>query len=180
MFKKIIRRSTGVSANKSTLSTKDDENNESNEGELEDESIESGESNENEKEEGEEGEGESLNSSQKSELEEGEQSTSSVENGGGGGDGEEFESPKKKTKKLRTSGKDKRLGTSMIEIPGTPILRNVTEVDRVPTSEKFSANICEHKAFEMEANITPSGSYQKIVELTRKYKSNPFMPQGSQ
>jgi hypothetical protein len=94
------------------------------------------------------------------------------ESGGEGEEGEKkektFVTPRKKSKV------DDLLGTSLVQIPGTPILSNITEVDRVPTSEKFSENICEHKAFEMESN-TPTGSYQKIVDLTRSFKSNPAM-----
>lgn len=120
------------------------------------------------KEEGEEADS-SLNSeSQNSVIEEGEKSISGGEN-----NENEFETPQ--PKKKRTIQRDKSLGTSLIEIPGTPILRNVTDVDRVPTSEKFAVDICDHKPFEMEAN-TPSGSYQKIVDLTRKFKSNPVPP----
>lgn len=40
----------------------------------------------------------------------------------------------------------------------------------VPDWEKFSQNICEHKMYEMNEG-TPTGSYQKIVNLTREYKT---------
>ncbi len=38
----------------------------------------------------------------------------------------------------------------------------------VPTSEKFSENICEHRCFEMDSG-TPTGSYKRIVDLTREF-----------
>lgn len=61
-------------------------------------------------------------------------------------------------------------GTSFNEIPGTPIAYNDKGNMMVPTSAKFSENICEHRCFEMESG-TPTGSYQRIVDLTREFKT---------
>ena len=54
---------------------------------------------------------------------------------------------------------------------GTPIVNNVAEISRVPDSDKFSENICEHKPYEMNAQ-TPTGSYRTIVKLTKEFKSS--------
>ena len=83
----------------------------------------------------------------------------------------EFSSPKKR-KISSKSSKDNLLGTSFTEIPGTPIVNNSTGgIDRVPNWDKFSENICPHKEFEMDPSTTPTGSYQKIVKLTKSFKS---------
>jgi hypothetical protein len=61
------------------------------------------------------------------------------------------------------------LSSSFTEIlPGTPIVINNSGVLNVPTSENFSAGICEHKPYEMYTNTT--GHYQNIVKVTRKLK----------
>ena len=86
----------------------------------------------------------------------------------------EFSSPKKRKISTKSSSKAKKsmLGTSFTEIPGTPIVNNtIGGVDRVPNWEKFSENICPHKEFEMDPNTTPTGSYQKIVKLTKSFKT---------
>jgi hypothetical protein len=82
----------------------------------------------------------------------------------------EFSSPKKR--KISSKSKESLLGTSFTEIPGTPIVNNTTGgIDRVPNWNKFSENICPHKEFEMDPSTTPTGSYQKIVKLTKSFKS---------
>ena len=89
----------------------------------------------------------------------------------------EFVSPKKRKraeKSSSVSSKSKKSlhGTSFTEIPGTPIVNNTMGgTDKVPDWEKFSENICAHKPFEMNPQ-TPTGSYQNIVKLTKKFKSN--------
>ena len=40
----------------------------------------------------------------------------------------------------------------------------------MPDWAKFSENICEHKCFEMGSEVS-TGSYQKIVNLTREFKT---------
>lgn len=75
---------------------------------------------------------------------------------------------------LNSKDNDKKvkleLGTSFNEIPGTPIVENVKGMTMVPDIDKFSVDICEHKSYEM-TNGTPTGSYQRIVNLTREFKS---------
>ena len=67
---------------------------------------------------------------------------------------------------------DELHGSVSKKIPGTPIIQNISGVDRVPTWENFSQNICDHRAFEMEASQTASlGNFQNIIELTREFKS---------
>ena len=66
-------------------------------------------------------------------------------------------------------------GTSFIEIPGTPIVNDLSGVSILPTCDKFSENICEHKPFDM-GDQTPKGSYQNIVKLTRDFKSAVAQP----
>jgi len=61
-------------------------------------------------------------------------------------------------------------GISFNEIPGTPIVDNSKGVSSVPDWAKFSENICEHKCFEMGSEVS-TGSYQKIVSLTREFKT---------
>lgn len=47
---------------------------------------------------------------------------------------------------------------------------NFEGVSSVPDWEKFSENICEHRCFEMGSEAS-TGSYQKIVNLTREFKT---------
>jgi hypothetical protein len=84
----------------------------------------------------------------------------------------EFKSPKKRKKISHEHG------TSLIEIPGTPIVNTPLNamgtnfVDKVPDWEKFSESICPHKEFDMEGQ-TPTGSYKKIVKITRQLRTSP-------
>lgn len=59
-------------------------------------------------------------------------------------------------------------GVSFNEIPGTPIVDNAKGMSMVPDSDKFSVDICEHRCYEMTG--TPSGSYKRIVDLTREFQ----------
>ena len=45
------------------------------------------------------------------------------------------------------------------------------EINKVPDWNKFSENICEHKPYDMNSQST-SGSYDKIVKLTKDFKSS--------
>ncbi len=74
-------------------------------------------------------------------------------------------------KRRRYNQQKSELGTSFTEILGTPIVNNVKEINKVPDWDKFSENICEHKPYEMNSQ-TPSGSYVKIVKLTKDFKTS--------
>jgi hypothetical protein len=77
---------------------------------------------------------------------------------------DEHQSPMKRKREEEQS----LLGMSLTEIPGTPILNSLSGVKQVPDREKFSIGIEAHKPYEMHTDAT--GSYQNIVELTRKFK----------
>ena len=74
-------------------------------------------------------------------------------------------------KRRRFNQQKSELGTSFTEILGTPIVNNAKEINKVPDWDKFSENICEHKPYEMNSQ-TPSGSYVKIVKLTKDFKTS--------
>ena len=74
-------------------------------------------------------------------------------------------------KRRRYNQQKSELGTSFTEILGTPIVNNAKEINKVPDWDKFSENICEHKPYEMNSQ-TPSGSYVKIVKLTKDFKTS--------
>ncbi len=85
----------------------------------------------------------------------------------------EFTTPVNNRKKRKILQEEaEQVGNVSIKISGTPILQNVSGVDQVPSWEKFSVNICDHRAFEMDANAANStGHFKKILQLTRNLKS---------
>ena len=84
-----------------------------------------------------------------------------------------FSTPSNNRIKKRKILDDQReeYGNVSIKIAGTPILENISGVEKVPSWEKFSANICDHRPFEMESSINAIGNFKNIIELTRKFKS---------
>lgn len=73
-----------------------------------------------------------------------------------------------KKRKRKTENED--LGNVSMQIPGTPVVHNMSGVERVPNWENFSKDICDHKPFEMDPSVNAIGNFQNIIEMTRKFK----------
>ena len=61
-------------------------------------------------------------------------------------------------------------GSVLSEISGTPIVVNLSGVNKVPNADNFSIDISDFKPYDMLSNST--GNYQNIVKLTRQFKQN--------